>query len=269
MSAPVFKILIDLDEYMKLLTLKEIVKKQEEEIKKHYETKSAALLSKKEHQILNNSESDKHIELKSGGGGPSNFSFDRSELIRDITAQVAKAFETTYNLQPITPAIKQDGGGADDLLDTTPIPIDLPNSEFAPVEGVEIKKSRLNDDFDLKKLLDGMPAETLSRAEKLVEELQNFPNDITWDSNGTIYIDQHSLPDSNINVLFPKLFRKVGKPGEVLHLKEVASKIASLGFGHLINGRLTNGLNRKKPLLNHDELALKIKAHPNWWYIGE
>ncbi len=35
-NAPVAKILIDLDEYLQLLTLKETVKNQEEEITKHY-----------------------------------------------------------------------------------------------------------------------------------------------------------------------------------------------------------------------------------------
>ena len=36
-NAPVAKILIDLDEYLHLLTLKETVKNQEEQISKHYE----------------------------------------------------------------------------------------------------------------------------------------------------------------------------------------------------------------------------------------
>jgi hypothetical protein len=35
-NAPVARILIDLDEYLQLLTLKETVKNQEEEITKHY-----------------------------------------------------------------------------------------------------------------------------------------------------------------------------------------------------------------------------------------
>ncbi len=35
MSAPTFKILIDFDEYLKLMTLKDIVKKQEEELKSY------------------------------------------------------------------------------------------------------------------------------------------------------------------------------------------------------------------------------------------
>lgn len=280
MSAPIFKILIDFDEYIKLTTLKEVVKKQEEELKKHYETKSVP--PPREHQefkvkSVNYENNEKPIkqtvkeeikeENKVGAGASS--SFDKAELIKQITSEVTKTIENYYNLKPITSAVDQEGTGADDLLPSEPIPIKNENPVFAPVEHVDIHKSRLNDDFDVKKLLDLVPAENLEKAETLIKNLENFPNEITWDSQGTIFLDQKSLPESNIYELFPKLFRKVPNINKVPNLREVGSKIASLGFGYLINSRLTSGLSRKKPLPNHDELFSKTKSNTNWWYIGE
>jgi len=269
MSGPIFKILIDFDEYLKLMTLKEIVKKQEEELKKHYETKSSPS-SQPVQNLKFKTESVPNIskdESKSGAGDIKP-NFDKADLIKHITAEVTKTIENYYNLKPESSAITQEGSGAEDLINSDPIPIKNDNPIFPPVEHVEIKKSRMNDDFDQKKLIDTIPAEHLEKAELLLKKLEDFPNDLTWDTSGTIYIDQKSLPESNIYNLFPILFKKVPNANKILNLKEVASKIASLGFGYLINSRLTSGLNRKKPLINHEEMFLKTKSNPNWWYIG-
>lgn len=276
MSAPIFKILIDFDEYLKLMTLKEVVKKQEEELKKHYETKSIPSYHHSTSQIVKsksveNQDSKPEVkdENKIGAGATAlTSSFDRGELIKQITAEVTKTIENYYNLKPVTSAVQQEGTGADDLLLSEPIPISNDNPVFKPVENVDIHKSILNDTFDVKKLLDTVPAESLEKAQILIKKLEDFPNDITWDSSGNIYIDQKSLPESNIFDLFPKLFRKTRNANKIINLKEVASKIASLGFGYLLNARLTSGLNRKKPLPNHDEMFSKTNSNPNWWYIG-
>jgi len=266
MSAPTFKILIDFDEYLKLMTLKDIVKKQEEELKKHYETKSVAPASSK--LIQNESLSKIKDENKVGAGAIDNFSEQKSPLIKEITAEVTKTLENYYNLKPISAAVKQEGSGAEDLIPQDPIPISNDNPIFPPVEHVEIIKSRLNDDFDVKKLLDAVPAEHLEKAETLLKKLDDFPNELTWDSSGTIYIDQHSLPESNIYDLFPLLFKKVAYVHKVLNLREVASKISSLGLGYLINSRLTSGLSRKRTLANHNEMFEKTKLRTNWWFLG-
>jgi hypothetical protein len=284
-AAPVFKILIDLDEYIKLLTLNEVVKKQEEEIKKHYqakphhtehlrtEIKKPRLESAKnpndenviKSELPSSNETD--AEFKSGAGDEP---LDDDALISKITEATIKYVRAHFSLRPhSSPAIKQAGSGADDLIPQEPIPIDIGTAQFAPVEGAELKKSQLMDQFDLQKLLNGVPAEYLERAEKLLKELLDFPNEITWDSEGTIFVDQHSLPESNIYDLFPNLFKRGVNSSKVLHLKEIATKIASLGFGNLINPRLTSGLSRKKDLPNHNELRTKISEMPNWWYIGD
>lgn len=270
MSAPIFKILIDFDEYLKLMTLKEVVKKQEEELKKHYETKSIAPSASK---LISNDKIKDETKIGSGAetsqvSTSDDFNLNRSNLIQEITAEVTKNIQNFYHLKPISAAVKQEGSGAEDLIPQDPIPIPNDNPIFAPVEHVEIHKSRLNDDFDVKKLLDLVPAENLEKAETLLKKLEDFPNELTWDSSGTIYIDQKSLPESNIYDLFPLLFKKVAYVHKVINLREVASKISSLGLGYLINSRLTSGLSRKRPLLNHNEMFEKTKSRTNWWYLG-
>jgi hypothetical protein len=117
-------------------------------------------------------------------------------------------------------------------------------------------------------LLKSISGQYQNRAKKLLTELHNNNNGLSWDKNGVICIDSVILPNSNIKILFPKLFKKVCKPDKVKYLNEVSSKIATLGLGSLLNRNLTNGLIRTKSIDNHYELSLKVNANQKWWYIG-
>jgi hypothetical protein len=136
-----------------------------------------------------------------------------------------------------------------------------------PVDAV-VHKSVLNDRFDDERLLQQVPSIARLKAEKLINELKEFPNDLNWNTEGTVFLDKISLPNSDIFTLFPKLFKRIGHPHKTLYLFEIASKIATLGFGNLINTQYTIGLSRRKPVLNHVELRNKIDTRKNWWYLG-
>jgi hypothetical protein len=275
-NAPVAKILIDLDEYLHLLTLKETVKNQEEQISKHYENSNVneEKISDAEEKF---GQGEQPLSEKESVSQPP-VVFDSSEF-RNFFCQFLR---DNYNLTPkpsttTAGAVAQTGAGAEDLLPTIPQsenssdPIAVEeNYEFRrPVESVVIKKSRLSNDAYDKSLLESVPTLFLPRAEKLLNELKGNENDICWDINGVIYIDQQSLPDSNIKLLFPKLFRKTANPEKIMYLNDVASKISSLGLGSLINRRLTAGLNRPKPLPNHKEIHEKMAGLKNWWFLGD
>jgi hypothetical protein len=203
--------------------------------------------------------------------------------------------ETKYNLTPksepsfvpsstsaaesssSSSAVTQSGAGADDLLESDPsdqAEILRPEAEAQtfehnkPVENVNIEKSFMSTGYD-KDLLKNIPESHLTRAEKLLSELKNHPSDLTWDNAGVVYVNQQSLPQSDIKYLFPRLFRKVAHPDKIIHLHEIANKIASLGLGSLINRKLTGGTSRIKPMTNHDEMAHKIKQYEHWWYLGD
>jgi hypothetical protein len=276
-NPPVAKILIDLDEYLQLLTLKETVKSQEVEITKHYE--NSQVNDAREDAVPENAE-----EKFGKGEQPLSESQAISQPPTFDSAQFGNFFrqflKDNYDLTPKSAspsAIVQSGAGADDLLPNKTSSLSTPDLKSAqeqyefnrPVESVVIEKSRQSDDFFDKSLLENVPPAFLPRAEKLLTELKPHLTDLSWDKEGVIFIDQKSLPDSNIKILFPKLFRKVPNPDKVMYLNDVSSKIATLGLGYLINRRLTNGLNRPKQLANHKELRTKIAEQENWWYIGD
>lgn len=251
-SVPIVKILIDLDEYQRLMTLKDTIKKQENELKLHYKNK-----------ILPQNNSAEISEEKSGNGLQNNETINH---LKDYIENLEKELKSKN--------LSQIGSGANDLLSQLPDPIASVDEQqqidqFRPVSSVTIDKSKLNDDFDDQRLLSNIPSAFLPRATKLIHELNNRPSDISWDTSGVIFLDQKSLPDSDIYYLFPRLFRKIASPDKIIHLQEIATKIATMGLGYLINKRLTAGLNRTKPLPNHDELQQKMANSVNWWYIGD
>ena len=284
-NAPVAKILIDLDEYLQLLTLKETVKNQEVEITKHYENS----------KVNENNTPTEDAENKFGQGQQplsESFSkppvFDSAEFgdffrqfLKDNYNLTPKSLSSTKTNEAVVQSgagvVVQSGAGADDLIPNITSTISVPDVKAAeeeyqfhrPVENVVIEKSRQSDNTFDKFLLETVPSVFLQRAEKLLQELKSHLNELAWDKEGVIFIDQKSLPNSNIKLLFPKLFRKVAHPDKVMYLNEVSSKIASFGLGSLINCRLTAGLNRPKPLLNHNELKKRISEVKNWWYIGD
>lgn len=261
-SVPGVKILIDLDEYLRLMKLKETIKKQEEELNKHYQTKIPQVVQVDKSPNVSESTVS---EDKSGGG-----QLQHHELLTHLKNQI-----DNLESQIKSKSLNQTGSGANDLIAQIPTPIDPEIDEqqrieqFRPVSSATIQKSRLNDDFDNERLLSNIPSALLPRAKKLIDDLNSRANEVTWDTAGVVFIDQQSLPDSDIYFLFPRLFRKVSNPDKIVHLQELATKIATMGLGYLINRRLTAGLNRTKPLPNHDELQEKIANSVNWWYIGE
>ena len=126
----------------------------------------------------------------------------------------------------------------------------------------------MNDEFDNERLINSVPDMFKNRAKTLLNSLLQFSNDLTFKADGTIFIDQTSLPLSNIFKIFPFLFKPVKSAESVPFLLQVATKIASLGLGHLIRKKLTQGLIRKKVILDQDKLYMQIKSSKHWWYLG-
>lgn len=79
--------------------------------------------------------------------------------------------------------------------------------------------------------------------------------------SGTVYIDQHSLPESDAFNLFPRLFKK-NHPKRLREFQDVVTKIKSMGLGHLIE--MTD--NRKGEGSSDQD---KSVSNVQWWYIGE
>jgi hypothetical protein len=271
------KILIDLEEYLKLLNIQERVNKQEELINARLQKETASNQHSKlaENQAANedsvSANSETTVDNSQSGSGCNAINQD---LLKEITSLVTQQIISKYQLTPCLSNSNvinnQEGAGSQDLITEFPEeipPKDLLSSENEPVSSV-IHKSQMNDEFDNERLINSVPDIFKSRAKTLLNSLQQFSSDLTFKDDGTIFIDQTSLPLSNIFKIFPFLFKPVKSVETIPFLFEVATKIASLGLGHLINKRLTQGLLRKNTILDQEKLHMQIKSSKHWWYLG-
>lgn len=269
------KILIDLEEYIKLLNIQERVNKQEELINARLQKETVTHQQSKlpeepsEHTVATNSEST--VDNTQTGSGSNAIN---EELVKQITNLVTQQIISQFQLTPSTsntPVVNsQEGTGAQDLI--TEFPEEIPpkdpfSPENEPVPSV-VHKSQMNDEFDNERLVNSVPNEFKTRARNLLTSLLKYSSDITFKADGTIFIDQTSLPSSNIFEIFPFLFKPLKLPDSKPYLLQLATKISTLGLGHLINKRLTRGLNRKGVIPDQDKLHMQIKTSKHWWYLG-
>jgi hypothetical protein len=256
----VLKQLIDKKEYESLLRAKAFQDKYENKLKEHYILKPETEGEKEKSE----EEEKREVSVGQVGEGSVVETKDLKTLITEIVNEtVSKLLNSSEkpNLQP-----EQIGSGENtDLAEEVPPPAENLNHE--PPSGVEETiKSSQNTVGVQELLLKRIPLKYKQKAEKLLEAFQENPNAITWNSDGVIFINQDSLPNSNIFILLPELFKK--DPNKKLPgFFEFTSEIATLGLGHLIERGILRGLHRPAPLENQKELYQGLKKE-NWWYIG-
>ncbi len=103
-------------------------------------------------------------------------------------------------------------------------------------------------------------------AQHLLEEFDKRGNELTWNSSGTIFIDQVSVPGSNLFTLFPLLF-KLRRSEQLVGLKDLIQKINDMGLSSYI----VNQNNVKKKVKNHKEIDKKGHGESDdfpWYYLG-
>jgi hypothetical protein len=249
----VLKILIDKKEYESLLRAKAFQDKYQNKLKEDYILKPQ------------NDEEEKRDEEEKGkvsAGQIGEGSAETSDLKTLISEIVKKEVSERLNLSEK----QQIGSGENsDLAEELARPAENPNHE-PPSAVEETIKSSQNSIGVQELLLNKIPSKFKQKAEKLLEVFEQVPNSITWNSDGVIFINQDSLPNSNIFILLPELFKK--NPNKKLPgFYEFTSEIATLGYGHLIEKGVLRGLQRSAPIERQNELYEGIKTE-NWWYIG-
>ena len=127
----------------------------------------------------------------------------------------------------------------------------------------KIVKTDLNDQKDTEKVLRKVPRKHLSNAIRLLESFEERSDELTYDCNGTIYIDQESIPNSNIFLLMPHLFKKQSTklPG----FQDFVHKIVEMGLEHLIAYRP-----KEVRLISNtaSQSTKNPKSNTPWWYLG-
>ena len=101
---------------------------------------------------------------------------------------------------------------------------------------VTINKSDENTKFDEKQLLTFVPKTQQKNAKELLKQFDLRSNELTWNSSGIIFIDQTSVPNSNIFLIFPHLFKARGKSTSknIIGFDEFVYKIHEMGLDDLI-----------------------------------
>ena len=86
---------------------------------------------------------------------------------------------------------------------------------------------------DEKQLLLLVPKGMKKNAKKLLRAFDERPNELTWSSDGIIYINQVAVPRSNIFTLFPILFKKT-RHSNLIGEEDFLQKIKEMYLTYLI-----------------------------------
>ena len=118
-------------------------------------------------------------------------------------------------------------------------------------------KNDENDSFDEKRLLKLTPTRHKKQAATLLQQFNDRGNELTWNSDGVIFIDQVAIPESDIFILFPYLF-KMKHPKTLNGFDDFVKKITDMGLDHLTLKKL-RPQNSSKPS--------KERLSDNWWFL--
>ena len=141
-----------------------------------------------------------------------------------------------------------------------------PNTQEPLPYDQKFMKNDDNDQFDQKRLLKYIPARDQKNARQLLNNFSSRGNELNWDSAGLMYIDQNSVPNSDIFHLFPFLFKQ-RRPKNLCGFDDLLHKIKEMGLLHLIKVRTPEDSNTK---LNQEisNSIQKEEKSSNWWYLG-
>ena len=119
-------------------------------------------------------------------------------------------------------------------------------------------------------LLSKVPPGFHSKAKLLIEAFDKNPQQLTWNDEGELIINNESVPNANIYHLLPAIYKtalaknKKTLPGFI----EFVNQIGAMGLAKLISPKLMRGFRRKIPIENENELYNDIIKNDKWYYLG-
>lgn len=99
-------------------------------------------------------------------------------------------------------------------------------------------------------------------AKILLNEFEKRPNELTWSSDGIIYIDQVAIPGSNMFTFFPTLFKK-SKPKSLQGFEDFITKIRQMKLNFVFESAVKDEAKEAK-----STSWKSTGGGENWWYIG-
>ena len=123
-----------------------------------------------------------------------------------------------------------------------------------------IRKTDLNDKFDRKKLISKIPKHSRTEAVELLNKIEERSSELSFDSQGIIFIDGVALPQSDAFHFFPLLYRK-RIPKGVHGFDDFVTKLQSMGLQNLFN--------KKKHIEQEvDKKLSNAMTQKNWWVLN-
>ena len=117
-----------------------------------------------------------------------------------------------------------------------------------------------NDKFDQKRLLKFVPKIFKEKARQLLEKIEENPEQLNFSTDGIIYINKTSIPNSDVYHLFPYLF-KSRHPKTLDGFEDLLNQVHEMGLSHLIKNPAAKSTITKTQ-------SVVMSSGPNWWYLG-
>lgn len=232
----------------------------------HQEYSRLKNIEEKYYKLQQDYEQLKNSRNQTGGGFQLNVAEDDEEdsiikIANLVANRLNKQAETTIHSDSIVPQTVPSLASINEL----------PSSSF----GVQITKSDDNTEFEELRLLSLIPKRNQKNAKLLLDEFNNRGNELTWNSNGNIFVKTVAIPNSNIFELFPYLFQsKFKKMPHLIGFEELLSQINEMGLQNLISFKLsTNQTNQKKSsttsnIKDKTGGSHNVESTIPWYYIG-
>ena len=106
-----------------------------------------------------------------------------------------------------------------------------------------------------------MPSSFKEKARELLKKIEDNPEQLTFSTDGIVYVNKTSIPNSDIFYLFPYLF-KSRRPKNLEGFEDFLNQIEEMGLSHLIKSSVPTHTRNK--ILD----ITSASSGPNWWYLG-
>lgn len=237
------KVLISYDEFERL---------------KHIEVKYIELQSQMQHEQKGNGITTKELDrLKEIEKAYKLLQEDNSSHQVGLGNQESEQDSIHHEAKDIRPPVASAEKSAQDFNETV--------NSF----DVVIQKDDENTKFDEAELLTFIPPKHLKKAKLLLNEIEQRPYAISWNSSGTLFINSIAIPKTDIYKLFPALFKK--KKLKLNGIDELVTALNELGLQSFIEFYPST---TKPSIFNKDEEnivlpQIQFANNVQWWYIGD
>lgn len=132
----------------------------------------------------------------------------------------------------------------------------------------KVIKTDLNDQKDTLKVLNKVPKKHWTNAIRLLESFEERSSELSYNCQGTIFVSEEAIPNSNIYELMPYLFKR--QTPKLPGFLDFVNKITEMNLQHLIiyrpkEVRLISKISKST---THSISDTNSNPATNWWYLG-